>query len=100
MPITVSQMAANEKPLAVTIDGETLNLVYFPGKLTIANINLFDSGMDGMSQVLSEILKSWDVQVSPDDHSMYPIDAESLTALGIRFLRQVFWAIIGDSNPN
>jgi hypothetical protein len=100
MPITVAQMAQNEKSLTVTIDGEVLNLVYFPNKLTKKNINTFDSGMDGMNQALVEILKSWDLEVSRDDPSMYPIDAESLEALGIRFLRQVFWAIIGDANPN
>jgi hypothetical protein len=100
MPITVSQMAANEKPLTVTIDGETLSLVYFPNRLTMKNINTFDSGMEGMNQALSEMIKSWDLTVSLEDSSMYPLDPDSLAALGVGFLRKVMWAIIGDANPN
>lgn len=100
MPITVSQMAAKEKNLAVTIDGETLNLVYFTNKLTVKNINAFDSGMEGMVRALLDILKSWDITVSPEDSSMYPLDTGSLEALGIKFLRQVYMAIIGDYDPN
>lgn len=100
MPITIAQMAANEKSLSTTIDGQTLNLVYFPGKVTTKILNVFDSGLDGQNQALSEIIKSWDVQVSPDDSSMYPLDADSLAALGIQFLRQVTWAILEDIRPN
>ena len=100
MPISVSQMAAKEKNLTATIDGEELNLVYFTNRLSVKNIDTFDSGMEGMTQALSEIIKSWDLQVSPDDPSMYPLDARSLSALGIKFLRQVFFAIIGDYDPN
>jgi hypothetical protein len=101
MPVTVSKMATNEASLTVTgglLGDDTLNLVYYPNKLTTANINTLDSGVDGTNQALSEVIKSWDL-LEYDDGPMRPIDPDSLAKLGIGFLRQVAWAIMRDIRP-
>lgn len=98
MPITASQMAANEAALALTIEGETLNLVYYPNKLTTKAITQIDNGLDGMNQTLSEVIKSWDLL--NDDGSMYPLDAESIASLGVGLLFQIARGIAQDIRPN
>jgi hypothetical protein len=98
LTLTVSQLAANEANLALTIAGDTLNLVYFPNRVSTKSLTQLDNGLDGMNATLAEIIKSWDLL--QDDGSMYPLDADSLAALGINLLLQVAKGIVGDIRPN
>lgn len=98
MPITVSQMGANEASLSLTIAGDTLNLVYYPNKITTKSVTQLDQGPDGMNLTLSEIIKSWDLL--NDDGTMYPLDPDSLAALGIGLLVQITRGIVSDIRPN
>jgi hypothetical protein len=94
-------MAAREAPLSITggpLGEDSINLVYYPNKLTTAAVNQFDQGLDGMNQTLSEIIKSWDV--TDDDGNPYPITPDSLQALGIGVVRLVGMAIVEDLRPN
>ena len=97
MTLSVSQLATNEANLALTIEGETLNLVYFPNKYTAKVSNQFTT-LDGITQELGGLIKSWDLL--NDDGTMYPLDAESLAALGIGLLLQVAKGIASDIRPN
>src|SRR5437588_10432285 len=98
MTLTVSQLAANEANLALVFEDDTLNITYFPNKLTTKTVTLLDNGLDGMNAALAEILKTWDLL--NDDGSVYPIDADSLAALGIGLLLAVAKGIVNDIRPN
>ena len=98
MPVTLSQMVANEKSLSLTVGSDTLNITYYPNKVTTAAIVEIDSTIESPSQVLSGVIKSWDLL--NDDGSMYPLDAPSLAALGIGLLMQISQAIVRDIRPN
>ena len=98
MTLSVSQMAANEANLALTIAGDTLNITYYPGKLTARVTDQFTT-LDGICQSLGGIIKSWDLLVSPDG-PVYPLDAESLSNLGIDLLREIALGIVTDTRPN
>ena len=98
MTLTVSQLAANEASLALPIAGDTLNLVYYPNKLTTtASVQLYN-GLEDMNKTLSEIIKSWDLL--QDDGSMYPLDPDSLAGLGVKLLWEVAKGIVTDIRPN
>lgn len=98
MPVTLSQMVANEKSLSLTIGSDTLNITYYPNKVTTAAVTEIDSSLDGQTQVLSGVIKDWDLL--NDDGTMYPLDAPSLAALGIGLLMQISQAIVRDIRPN
>ena len=98
MPVSLSQMVANEKGLALTIGSDTLNITYYPNKVTTAAVNEMDNSLDGQTQVLSGIIKSWDLL--NDDGTMYPLDAASLAALGLGLLMQISQAMVRDIRPN
>jgi hypothetical protein len=99
LTLSVSQMAANEAEIELPIAGDTLKLTYYPGKVTPKVTDQFTT-LDGICQSFKGIIKKWDLQLTPDDKSMWPLDAESLSNLGIDFLREVALGIVSDMRPN
>lgn len=100
MPITVAKMAAREAPLTVSgghLGDESINLVYYPNKITLDMQKHLARGLEGTTQFLVEVLKSWDVL---DGDEPYPITAESLEKLSSAVLDQIGLAIIHDLRPN
>jgi hypothetical protein len=97
LTLNVSQLATNEANLALTIAGDTLNLTYYPNKLTTKAITQLDNGLDGMNAALADIIKSWDLT---DNGEPYPINPDSLAALGVGLLLQISKGIVGDIRPN
>ena len=98
MTLSVAQLAANEADLALPIAGDTLNIKYYPGKLTAKVTDQFTT-MDGLCKSLGGIIKSWDL-LGEDGLTAYPLDAESLAGLGIGLLREVAMGIVTDTRPN
>jgi hypothetical protein len=100
MPITLSQMAAHEAKLTVTgghLGDNSINLVYFPNKITLKMQMALSNGAQGTNELLVEVIKSWDVL---DGEDMYAITSENLAALGMAVLEQLGYAIINDLRPN
>jgi hypothetical protein len=97
---TAAEIASDEASVTIIIGDRPINVVYFPNKITTKALTLHDSGLDGMCKVLSEIVKSWDLLISPDDPSMYPLDANSLADLGYKFMGGVSKGILEDMRPN
>lgn len=99
MPVTASNMALNQKTVQVIIGDETLNVTYYPNKVTTKKIAELDNvSSEGTPQALSSLIISWDMLA--DDGSMYPLDAESIDALGVPLMLKISQAIARDIRPN
>ncbi len=101
MPVTFSKMAANEATITMTggpLGDDSLTLTYYPNKLTKKTITQLDNGLDGLNQTLSDLIKVWDVL--DEDDAMYPLNPDSLAALGIPVLIYISRAIVEDIRPN
>jgi len=91
-------MARNEKTVAVAIADETLNITYYPNLVTSKMIAQLDDALAGIQVALASLIKTWDLLA--DDGSIYPIDAESIEALGLPLLLKISQAIARDIRPN
>jgi hypothetical protein len=101
MSVTASNMARNEASASIQVGDDTLTITYYPNKVTSKLIAQLDDVLGGgLQNALSTLIKSWDLQVSPDDSSMYPTDPDSLEALGLTVLLQLSKAIASNIRPN
>jgi hypothetical protein len=104
MPLSITDLAANEKHLTISFGDDALNLVYYPNKMTSKLLLHIDEVYDGtkdelgIHEALSELIKSWDL--TDTDGSPYPITPTALSKLGIPVLRVITQAIGEDSRPN
>lgn len=101
MPITLSEMAANKASITVTgghLGDSTINLVYYPNKITASAIKQLDEGMDSINEVLASAIISWDVL--EDDGSMFAVTSDNLARLGTAIVWQIRMEIIKDLRPN
>lgn len=102
MPVTLSQMAANEAKVTVTgghLGNDTINLVYFPNKINTNAIKQLDEGMDSINGVLADAIKSWDV-LEDDGTTPLPINTESMERLGTAIVWQIRMEIVKSLRPN
>jgi hypothetical protein len=104
MPLSITDLAANEKNLKIPIGDDAINLVYYPNKMTSKLLLHIDEVYDGtraelgIHEALAELIKSWDL--TDEEGKPYPITPASLAALGIPVLRVITQAIGTDSRPN
>ncbi len=114
MPISVSQMIANEASVTFPWLGESVTISYYPGKLSDAVINQVDEGLAPRNEVLASLVKSWDVLepervfAGPDDTVgtptdnmvMFPLDAARLVELDFAFKYEACIQMIRNVRPN
>lgn len=105
MPLNITRLAANRAPLTVDFGGgETLDLVYYPDRLTaqtLLAINADDTAsLDVIADLLLSILASWDVVMTDDNGAdvPYPLTKENLLAFSLRGLRLILQAISQDAS--
>ena len=98
MPVSASNMALNEKTVVVPIGDESLNVTYYPNTVTSKMIAQLDDALEGVHVGLAALIKTWDLLA--DDGSTYPVDADSLQALGLPLLLRISQAIARDIRPN
>lgn len=115
MPITVSNMASNEASVTFTYQGESVTVVFYPGRINEKSFpGLFAvdyanaTGANGIENVtqayqdwntaLASVIKSWDLL--NDDGTMFPLDPARFVELPIAFRRRVLDEIMGAMRPN
>jgi hypothetical protein len=104
MPLSITDLAANEKSLFIPIGDDGIKLVYYPNRMTSKLLLHMDDVYDGtreelgIHEALVELIKSWDL--TDGDGNPYPITATALAKLGIPVLRVITTAIGNDSRPN
>jgi hypothetical protein len=111
MPVSFSQIASNTASVTFPYAGESVTLVYYPGRVTektIAQVqalskmdaSTMEAGFEAFNVMLTHLLKSWDVYEDDADTVMYPLDASRLAELPVFFRMQVIQAIMEDIRPN
>lgn len=108
MPLSLSKLVANRAAAVVDFgDGDLLRVEFYPKRLTsemllrmnvaadrekLATMRPEDtlSALDSATDILTDLLASWDLVDGPDDAPV-PVDREHIAALGI----SIQWAILG-----
>jgi hypothetical protein len=110
MPLSLSQIAANTASVTFPYAGESITVTYFPARVTektIAQMQAFvnsneaniGSGFAAFNDILTHLIKSWDVYEDEEMAVMYPLEVERLAELPIAFRMKVLEAIMGDISP-
>lgn len=104
MPIRLSALTADRRPLKIEFGDDTLNLVYRPSTINAVQEarELEDkaAGKHVMAQArtLVEAIISWDIQ--DDDGQSLPVSEEVMASLGLDVTLKINRAIIQDLLPN
>lgn len=98
MPISLAQMAANTATVTFQYAGCDVSVTYAPGLINDAAISALDAGFAERSAELAQLIKAWDVL--DDSGNPYPIDADHLGSLDIKFKSALVRAMMGDMRPN
>lgn len=110
MPISFNQIANNSAKITFQYGSDTINIEYYPGRITertFAQLNLFanvnetslESSFEAFNEVLSSLIKVWDVYDDDAQTIMFPTTPDRLSELPIPFRSQVLQAIMGDVKP-
>lgn len=92
----LSDLQKKKKSLTVEYAGETLTVEYRHATYTPAFLDRM--GDKSVSDVLAELLSSWDL--TDDKDKPLPISAEQLNNLPVPFLRAVWDTVREDIYPN
>ena len=108
MPLSLSKLVANRAAATVDFgDGDLLRVEFYPQRLTSAMLLRMNvagdreklatmrpdetlSALDSATDILTDLLASWDLVDGPDDAPV-PLDRDHIAALGI----SIQWAILG-----
>lgn len=112
MPISVAKIASNTASLALQIEGDTLNVVYFPGRVTekvFATLQSFSTASQTSEELLADfqqfnetlagLIQSWDVFEDEAQTIPFPVDPARFPELPFAFRMDVVNAIMGDIRP-
>lgn len=104
VPIRLSALTADRRPLRVAFGDDALNLTYKPSAVNAVQeareLEEREKGLHLAAQArsLAEIIASWDLQ--DDDGQPVPVSAAVVGALGLDFTSKVTRAILADLLPN
>jgi hypothetical protein len=104
VPIRLSAVIADRRPLKVAFGDDTLSLTYKPSSVNAVQeareLDEREKGQHLMAQArsLAEIIASWDLQ--DDDGKPLPVSADVIAPLGLDFTSKVTRAILDDLLPN
>ena len=99
MPVSLSQMMADTATVSLTTNIGTINVVYYPNRVSDTAMAQLDQGSDEFNDTLASLMQSWDIFEDDAQTTMLPIDAAHLGALGLSFRIKLAWSIIRDIRP-
>jgi len=97
MPISLSQIAANTASTTLSIDGETVTVVYLPNKLTDELVAKINTDAIDDNEMFQDLIKSWDIYEDDAQTTMFPISR--IGELGIPIKVAIAQAIVGAMSP-
>ncbi|MGH2505952.1 MAG: hypothetical protein ACRDHZ_00805 [Ktedonobacteraceae bacterium] len=111
MPITLSKIASNSAHVAFSYGGDSVNLVYYPGRVTekiFLQLQSFASmkeegiasGFAAFNATLVNLIKSWDVFEDDEQATMFPLEADRLAELPFAFRVACIQTMVADMRPN
>lgn len=104
VPIRVSALTADRRPVAIPIGGDTLNLTYKPSAINAVQeareLEEREKGRHLLAQArsLSEIILSWDLL--DDEGQALPVSSDVIATFGIDIVSKLTRAILDDLLPN
>jgi hypothetical protein len=105
MSITIAKIAANTATCSFQWGEDTVNVEYFPSQVTestLAEMDKLSSTVKGdlasFNAILLKLIKSWDVM--EDAENMFPVDADHLAMLPLKFRMVLVRTIVQDIRPN
>jgi len=93
MPIKLSDLQKQTRPLTLDFSGEQINVIYRPGAITPALTARFVDMSN--AEAVPIIVAEWDIL--GDDGQPLPVTAEICETLPLEFLRAVVREVIADS---
>ena len=110
MPISFNQIANNSAKVTFRYGDDPITIEYYPGRVTektFAQLNMFasvnetslETSFEAFNEVLSSLIKWWDVYDDDAQTVMFPTTPDRLSELPIPFRSQVLEAIMGDIKP-
>lgn len=111
MPITLNKIANDTASVTINVGEDTCTIEYYPSRITektfkqlqqFQNVNndTIESGFESFNEVLSSLIKAWDVYEDDQQTILYPTTPDRLSELPIPFRSQVLQAIMEDMRPN
>ncbi len=112
MPISLTKIARDTAALTIKVnDEDTVIVEYFPSMITEKTLavlnsfeditgNTFNESFRAFNEILSKIIKSWDVFEDDAQSIPFPIEAERMSELPVPFRVLILQSIIGDVRPN
>ncbi len=98
MPVTFQQIAENTASVTIPIKNlGTVTVEYFPNKITDKMAAQIEAGNVDDNQILTSLIKSWDIYEDNDFTIMWPL--ERMDEFGYAFKVQVAMAIVEDIRP-
>lgn len=110
MPITLNKIANDTASVTINVGDDTCTIVYYPSRITdktfkqlrqFQNVDqdTIESGFESFNEVLSSLIKSWDVYEDDAETILCPTTPDRLSGLPIPFRTQVLQAILTDMRP-
>ena len=98
MPVTFNQIANNTATVTIQVKNlGPVTIEYYPNKLTAKYVAEIEAGNVDDSQLLIDLIKSWDIYEDEDFTVMWPL--ERMDEFGYSFKVQVAMAIVQDIRP-
>ncbi len=98
MPVTFNQIANNTANVTIQIAGlGPVTIEYYPNKITKKYAAEIEAGNVDDSQLLIDLIKSWDIYEDDDFTVMWPL--ARMDEFGYAFKLQVAQAIVNDISP-
>ncbi len=117
MPVNLAKIATNTANLAIPMGEDTLNITYYPGRVTErmftvlnqmnnlqkeseeAVMQAFEQAFSDFNSMLTSVLKSWDLYEDAEETIPFPINAKRFSEIALGVRMAVFSAIMGDIRP-
>lgn len=110
MPVTLSKIATNTATVKFSLGEDTVQVTYYPGRVTekcftvVATLEHMDqstlqAGFANFNEMLTHLIKEWDVYEDAEQTIMFPIDAKRFAELPFQFRVQLFHEIMRDIRP-
>jgi hypothetical protein len=98
MPVTFNQIASNTARVTIQIENlGPVTIVYYPNKLSAAYVAEIKAGNVDDSQLLQDLIKSWDIYEDDDFTVMFPLSR--MDEFGYAFKIDVAMAIVKAMSP-
>ena len=112
MSLSLVDITSNIASLAVAVGNETLNIEYYPSKVTektfaqvasfgqMTDADSVQAGFKTMNELLVDLIHSWDLYEDQEKTNLFPLDVNRLSDIPYMLRINLIKEILGDISPN